>query len=289
MISVGVVIPVHNRQDELSAALASVVAQTRAADEIVIVDDASNPAIELPRFACGKDAIRLIRLEDNRGAAGARQAGIDACTTSHIAFLDSDDTWLPEKIAAQVAYMEHLPADERTAVSCGWRYVYANGAQSKKFMPVGSDRAEEFASGCWFCPGSTVIMAKSEIERIGGYDVRLRRLEDLDLFIRFAVGGGRLVVAPTTSVLIRKAANARGVDIDTAVAFLVKKFLDESSPEPRLPEDTRRRLAAWLDVERAASARNSGQWARMVSYLASSFMRKPRTRVQLSRWWTYPR
>src|SRR3954447_7913109 len=87
--TVSVVIPVHNRADSLRTAVASVLAQTREPDEIVIVDDASTEPVTAETAGSNDGRIRIIRLDDNRGASGARMVGIEAARGDLIAFLDS--------------------------------------------------------------------------------------------------------------------------------------------------------------------------------------------------------
>src|SRR5687768_9785634 len=98
--TVGIVITTYNHAHFLSEALDSAVAQTRAADAIVVVDDGSsdNPGEVVTRFP----GVRLIR-QDNRGLSAARNRGLAALTTSHVVFLDADDRLEPRAIEAGLA------------------------------------------------------------------------------------------------------------------------------------------------------------------------------------------
>src|SRR4029078_7646113 len=88
-----IIIPVYNRQDAGNKALRSAVAQNVAA-EIIVVDDASAPAFQVDPDIDAAN-IRVVRLDANCGAAGARNAGFAAATGEWLALLDSDDYWLP--------------------------------------------------------------------------------------------------------------------------------------------------------------------------------------------------
>ncbi len=112
-ISVSVVIPVYNAQSTLARALQSVYAQSRPPDEVICVDDGSTDGSTQVAHACAPPsgpAIHWLRAERNRGAAAARNRGMDQASGSHVAFLDADDAWHPEKLRLQLDAMsaQHL-------------------------------------------------------------------------------------------------------------------------------------------------------------------------------------
>lgn len=104
---VSVVMPAWNAAATLQASMDSVFAQTHADVELIVVDDCSNDATwELIRDAAAREpCVVPIRQAKNGGVAAARNAGIEAATGTHIAFLDSDDRWHPDKLAIQLAHM----------------------------------------------------------------------------------------------------------------------------------------------------------------------------------------
>src|SRR5262249_10110334 len=108
---VSAIIPTRNRAHLLPGAIDSVLAQEGLGAqfdvEITVVDDASSDATSevVRRYP----AVRYIRLETQRGAAAARNAGIKASTGKYVAFQDDDDLWLPEKLRVQTAAMERHP------------------------------------------------------------------------------------------------------------------------------------------------------------------------------------
>lgn len=99
-ISISVVIPAYNRQDELNRAISSVECQSYTPSEIIIVDDCSDPPIYVPDSSV--IPIRLYRLDKNSGPYAARNFAIKKSQSCLVAFLDSDDEWLPEKLEHQV-------------------------------------------------------------------------------------------------------------------------------------------------------------------------------------------
>lgn len=99
-VSISVVIPAHIRQDELNRAISSVECQSYMPSEIIIVDDCSDPPICVPDSSVVP--IRLYRLDKNSGPYAARNFAIRKSQSCLIAFLDSDDEWLAEKLERQV-------------------------------------------------------------------------------------------------------------------------------------------------------------------------------------------
>lgn len=118
---VSVILPTFNRADVLERAIHSVLTQTFHDLEVCIVDDGSTD--ETPDIVerITDRRIRSIRLPRNTGASGARNAGIEATKGEFIAFQDSDDVWLPEKLHRQVQRLDD--SDKPVAVGCGWRLI----------------------------------------------------------------------------------------------------------------------------------------------------------------------
>jgi teichuronic acid biosynthesis glycosyltransferase TuaG len=108
MPKVSIITPLYNNAGYVGDAIRSVLGQTFPDWEMIIVDDGSEDHPEDGIYAAaGNDPrIRLIRLEKRTGAAGARNVALDQASGDFIAFLDSDDTWKPEKLQQQVRFME---------------------------------------------------------------------------------------------------------------------------------------------------------------------------------------
>ena len=106
-MTVSVVMPAYNAASTIGSAMRSVALQTHRDWELIVVDDGStDQTAELAAAAAAADRrIRLIR-QRNQGVAAARNAGIEAATGRYLAFLDADDTWLPEKLQRQRAFMQ---------------------------------------------------------------------------------------------------------------------------------------------------------------------------------------
>ncbi|WP_226982982.1 glycosyltransferase family 2 protein [Zobellia nedashkovskayae] len=106
---VSIITPVHNSKKFLDDCMSSVLAQTHERWEHILVDDCStDESSKIIRAYADKDArIKLILLSENSGAGVARNTAIEAAKGSFIAFLDSDDTWYPEKLTKQLSFMQN--------------------------------------------------------------------------------------------------------------------------------------------------------------------------------------
>jgi glycosyltransferase involved in cell wall biosynthesis len=121
---ISVIIPTHNRPHLLPVAVQSVLAQTYAHLEVIIIDDASQPAVVLATLP--QDArLRLIRQEFAHGAAAARNLGMQTAHGDFFAFLDDDDYYFPHKLQVQLDYL--LTHPEIDMVFSRVEYHYGNG------------------------------------------------------------------------------------------------------------------------------------------------------------------
>ena len=111
--TVSVIIPTYNRAKLLPRAIKSVLNQTFKDFEVIIVDDGSTDNTEevINEFQKHNKRIKYIRHEKNKGAAAARNTGIKIAQGEYIAFQDSDDEWLPNKLEKQMEIFESAPAE----------------------------------------------------------------------------------------------------------------------------------------------------------------------------------
>lgn len=190
---VSVVIPAYNAASYIALTLNSVLAQTLANYEIIVVNDGSadTPALE-EALRPYLTKVRYIK-QDNRGPSAARNAGIREARGKYVAFLDSDDLWLPHHLERQVNALEQDP-------SLG--LIYANGVLIEGNLPVGISFENSLQSGpptleallreqCTVTTSSTVASRHALIQA-GLFDEALNRCEDFDLWLRMAHSGVRM-------------------------------------------------------------------------------------------------
>ena len=191
-VDVSVVIPVFNRFDALTDAVASVLAQTRLPKEIVIVDDCSTDGVSQMTLSHPDVSIRQIRLQTNSGAPVARNTGVLAAQGEWIAFLDADDLWEPHKLARQIEHIE----------GCGGR-VDAVATNIFRRWPGQPDvvvnprrpRFDAELSMDLLVKGislqTSALMIKREVLLLHPFDVELTKCQDWDLVLRLTSAGCR--------------------------------------------------------------------------------------------------
>lgn len=126
---VSVIVPTYNRSQLLGRALHSVLAQTYPDWECLVIDDASVDETEEVVKRLGDSRIRYLRHDTNRGASATRNTGIAEARGEHLAFLDSDDEWLPEKLEKQLAVLETTKDPLLGVVVCGRIVTKPTGEQ----------------------------------------------------------------------------------------------------------------------------------------------------------------
>ena len=176
-----VIIPTYNREMFILEALESVALQTRAPYEVVVVDDGSTDrthALVTKHFP----SVIYIRT-DNQGVSTARNTGFQRSKGNIIAFLDSDDLWLPSKLEEQLAYLEKNPEIRILHCNEEWRRTGKLLSQKKHHKKKGGELFFESLPRCVISP-SAVIMRKEILIEFGQFDEDLVACEDYDLWLR---------------------------------------------------------------------------------------------------------
>ncbi|BBO91457.1 glycosyltransferase family 2 protein [Desulfosarcina ovata] len=180
---VSVVLPTYNRAWTVRSAIDSVLNQDYTALELIVVDDGSTDGTA-DLLADYGTQIQVIR-QSNQGVSAARNAGIQAAEGNLIALLDSDDAWLPGKVAAQVDFFSRHP----DALICQTEELWIrNGARvnpGKRHRKEGGMIFERSLELCLVSP-SAVMLHRSLLDEVGGFDPDLPACEDYDLWLRIA-------------------------------------------------------------------------------------------------------
>jgi len=190
--AVSIIIPAYNTSGFVSACLDSVFAQTYRNFEVLVVNDGSPDTAQLDiNLEPYMSRIGYWR-QENKGTAGARNRAILQAKGEYLAFLDSDDTWIPQHLETQMSLFADDPALD---------LVYGNG------LIVGDSSHHEFMARC---PShgeatfeslvvercqpsiSTVVARKACLVRAGLFDESLRRCEDYDMWLRAAFHGAKI-------------------------------------------------------------------------------------------------
>lgn len=177
---VSVVIPTHNRAWILEEAIESVFAQHFQDFELIVVDDGSTD--ETPRLLASYPRIRITR-QNHAGVSSARNRGLSLAEGRYVAFLDSDDLWLPGKLSAQVDFFEKRP----DALICQTEEIWVrNGVRvnpKRRHVKPSGMIFEDSTKLCLVSP-SAVMIRRDLFDQVGGYDESLPACEDYDLWLR---------------------------------------------------------------------------------------------------------
>lgn len=174
---ISVIIPTHNRAQELKRSVESVLKQTRQDFEIIIISDGSTDNTPDTVTSFNDPRIRFFQHEVCKGASAARNTGLRAAKGKYIAFLDDDDEWLPTKLEKQLPVIEKSPPE--VGLVYAWMEYFKNGESRGLRAPelrgnVFVEMLDKQAIGG--CP--TIIIKREVIERIGFFDESLPRGND---------------------------------------------------------------------------------------------------------------
>jgi glycosyltransferase involved in cell wall biosynthesis len=182
-VLVSVIVPTFNRAHALGDTLRSVLAQTYAEFELIVVDDGSTDATPGLLDSIRDPRVRVLR-QENRGVSAARNAGISASRGELLALLDSDDTWHPAKLERQVRFM----------TEGGWAVSQTEEIWVRYGRRVNQPRSH-FKSGGWIfeislgrcmVSPSCAMLTRAAWEGFGPFDERLPACEDYHLWLKIA-------------------------------------------------------------------------------------------------------
>ena len=184
---ISVVLPTHNRSDLLRRAVQSVLKQSLPDLELIVVDDASTEDIEAACDAFNDDRLRYIRRNECGGPGAARNTGVSAATGQYIAFQDSDDEWLTDKLEQQLSFLQQHP--EVVLVSCGLvRHCPTHLAEFPPAVLL-NEPPQETMRRFLLTFTQTWLVRTDVVHAAGGFDGRLKIWDDWDLLMRISQQG----------------------------------------------------------------------------------------------------
>jgi len=268
--SVAVVIPLFNGAAHIEEALESICAQSAPPREVIVVDDGSTDdgPDRVQRFA-GRLPLKLLR-RINGGQSAARNAGVAEARSDWIAFLDQDDRWQPQHLAALLTAVGN--GTERT----GWAYcdVSVTDAAGRLVEPSLLRRRpgrhpkrtiEECLAHDMFVLPSASLVSRQTFLSIGGFDERLSGYEDDDLFLRLMCAGFHGLHVAEANVLRRShpGGASHSLRMDLSLMIYARKLLAGFPDRPEegqfpsrdliAPRFCRTLLARWAMAERAGN------------------------------------
>ncbi len=198
-LPVCVIVPAYNRAEMLRRSLHSVLAQRPASPaEVIVVDDGSSD--ETARVAAEMGAT-VISHEHNQGLSAARNTGLHATSCPWVAFLDSDDEWLPDHLAHLWELREDHALVAGSALRCG-----TDHRVDRFHGPVTRDPLVLRSGAQLVFPGNIICVSATMMKRdvalaLGGFQARRGVIEDFDLWLRVLEHGHTAVCSPRVSIL----------------------------------------------------------------------------------------
>lgn len=207
MPAVSIIIPTFNRADTIEASIRSVLQQTFQDFELIVVDDASTDDTVATVSAIEDRRLTLVRAAANGGGARARNLGLQHTTAPLVAFQDSDDFWLPDKLASQVRKVtEAGPGCVGTFCS----FIYLTGTRAALLPAVAEIPAEDVPRTLFrrnLISTQTLLARREDLDAIGGFDPEMPRFQDWELCIRLAQRG-TILHDPAAGVVVRAMPNS---------------------------------------------------------------------------------
>lgn len=222
---VSVVIPARGRPNLAARAVQSASSQSLPPIEVIVVDDGSSRPLGPLLTKLGSSSLKVTRYFPGVNAAHARNVGIDCASGAYVAFLDSDDWWLPGHLAGIVDLLESHGAD---CVLGSYRAVYGNGREEVRQAPTGPINSSEAMLRYLFrenglCRMSTMAATRAILDRVR-FDARLGKHQDWDFAVALA-GKGKVFYNQNADVCVDYGASGRmsgSTNPESTLRFLEK-------------------------------------------------------------------
>ncbi len=216
MPKISVIIPTRNRLTLLTRALDSVLAQADVDLEVIVVDDGSSDGTWQMLTTLADPRVRAVHHAQSTGVSLARNAGVEASSSSWIAFLDDDDFWAPHKLSVQLAALSSADANmsftSAVMVDADERPGFVMRAPSTDRLLV-----RMVGTNCVGTP-SSVIVSRALFDQSGGFDPAFSVLADWDLWLRMLDQGA--IAAPCPEPLIAYTRHANNMHLESTLQMV---------------------------------------------------------------------
>ena len=282
--AVSIIVPTFNRLEFLPAAIESAFAQSFTDWELIVADDGSDgDTSTYLRSLDDPPRVRVLWLAHSGRPGVVRNAALRAARGEYVAFLDSDDLWLPQKLATQMARLKRRP-------ECRWSYTRFAQVDAAGNPRVAADPKSSRAPCGWILEKllkaetvialPSVLVSRELLQQVGGFDEELAMCEDDDLWLRLAAAG-EIDGVDAALTLIRRHGQHSGSDVtawqDRRRVF-AKALRAGADIEHKL---LLRRLRAEMSAGLAKSHAASGERLRVLGTLCASAPYSWRYRA----WW----
>lgn len=190
---VSIIMPCYNAAAHLPQSVGSVLAQTFAEWELIAIDDGSSDGTLAWLQAQTDSRIRVFP-QQNGGVSAARNAGLAHARGDCVAFLDADDTWVPDFLEKMQAALR--PRPDAVLAYCGWQNLGLLGGRGEPFVPPDYEnaaKAETLFAGCRW-PIHAALVRREAVLAAGGFDTRLKNAEDYALWLQLATSAPIVLV-----------------------------------------------------------------------------------------------
>lgn len=184
---VSIIIPTYNRSALVTRAIKSIINQTYTEIEVIVVDDSStdNTHEQIESLRQIDQRIKYFRHNNNQGAQAARNTGIKESRGHYIAFLDSDNEWLPHKLESQMKlFLNDINSPD--VVYCGYKKISITGEVVHEYIPQFRGEIYKQCLSKWLTDTSTVLVQKNVLGNIHNFDEKVHAYQEWDLCIRLA-------------------------------------------------------------------------------------------------------
>jgi glycosyltransferase involved in cell wall biosynthesis len=233
---VSVIIPSYNRAHIIGKAIQSVLNQTYSKLELIVVDDCSRDNTEnvVKSFQDGR--VIFLRHEKNKGACAARNAGINAARSEYIAFQDSDNEWLPEKLEKQMAAFSSASPSIGVVYTSFW--LIDNGLRTlfpSPLVKLTEGNIHHALLETNFVDTSTAIVRKECFEKVGMFE-NLPRLQEWILWLKISKHYHfKHVNEPLVNSYVQPDSISHNVNaVIVARKYILEKYFREISKKPKL-------------------------------------------------------